>query len=494
MPEEKKIDRRKYIKYVGAGAVVAAAAAAIGYGVSELTKPPPPTPTTVVTTVPTVRTETLPGTTIVRTEEKTVVQTVTPTPTTRKLVVWWTVEYSPVEKATLLELIRKFEKETGISIEWTGYSSTDISRKLTAGIEAGVVPDITEVLSHEMCHLAYRGLLEDVSDIMDEIKGDLLSAALESVYLYNSKTGKRSYYAIPLNFYATYMHYWKDLLKKAGYDEPPTDWNGFWEAFKKAQDATGVPAIGWTLSDRAEFDTAWPWEVLMLAYDVRLLTPDGKLNITEENRKRMIDALEWLSNLYFSGYMPSGVIEWGDPDNNKAFQGKSIIMTMNGTLSIPRWLYENARDAYYNLTATCPWPNGPTGKETPTSYTIYPVIIPKGAKNVEEAKEFLKFLCKPENYLLYTKSMLGRFHPMYKSALEDPYFNDPKDPHITAATKYFKRSMVPVNWQMHPAYAKFVIEHKWHRMIGRVVVEKWTAEKAVDEALNDLKKTFEEFA
>jgi multiple sugar transport system substrate-binding protein len=284
------------------------------------------------------------------------------------------------------------------------------------------------------------------------------------------------------------------LLKKAGYDEPPTDWNGFWGSFKKAQDATGVPAIGWTLSDRAEFDTAWPWEVLMLAYDVRLLTSDGKLNITEENRKRMIDALEWLSNLYFSGYMPSGVIEWGDPDNNKAFQSKSIIMTMNGTLTIPRWLYENARDAYYNLTATCPWPNGPTGKETPTSYTVYPVIIPKGAKNVEEAKEFLKFLCKPENYLLYTKSMLGRFHPMYKSAMEDSYFNDPKDPHITVATKYFKRSMVPVNWQMHPAYAKFVIEHKWHRMIGRVVVEKWAAEKAVDEALNDLKKTFEEFA
>ena len=77
--EEKKMDRRKYIKYVGAGAVVAAAAAAIGYGVSELTKPPPPKPTTIVQTA--LKTETLPGTTIVRTEEKTVVTTV-PTVTT----------------------------------------------------------------------------------------------------------------------------------------------------------------------------------------------------------------------------------------------------------------------------------------------------------------------------------------------------------------------------------------------------------------------------
>jgi branched-chain amino acid transport system substrate-binding protein len=79
MSEEKKIDRRKYIKYVGAGAVVAAAAA-IGYGISELTKPPPPTPTTVVTTVPaptTIVTTAVKPTTVVTT-----IPTVTTVPTT----------------------------------------------------------------------------------------------------------------------------------------------------------------------------------------------------------------------------------------------------------------------------------------------------------------------------------------------------------------------------------------------------------------------------
>jgi len=70
---EEKIDRRKYIKYVGAGAVVAAAAAAIGYGVSELTKPPPPTPTTVVTTVP---------------APTTIVTTITTAPPVKKGFLW----------------------------------------------------------------------------------------------------------------------------------------------------------------------------------------------------------------------------------------------------------------------------------------------------------------------------------------------------------------------------------------------------------------------
>jgi peptide/nickel transport system substrate-binding protein len=76
--KEEKIDRRKYIKYVGAGAVVAAAAAAIGYGISELTKPPP-TPTTVVTTVPaptTIVTTAVKPTTVVTTVPTTVVTTV----------------------------------------------------------------------------------------------------------------------------------------------------------------------------------------------------------------------------------------------------------------------------------------------------------------------------------------------------------------------------------------------------------------------------------
>jgi len=83
--EEKKIDRRKYIKYVGAGAAVAAAAT-IGYGVSELTRPPPPTPTTVVTTVPaptTIVTTAPPPTTVVTTVPTVTTITTAPAITTR---------------------------------------------------------------------------------------------------------------------------------------------------------------------------------------------------------------------------------------------------------------------------------------------------------------------------------------------------------------------------------------------------------------------------
>ncbi|MEM3631123.1 MAG: hypothetical protein QXY18_06915, partial [Nitrososphaerota archaeon] len=136
---EEKMDRRKYIKYVGAGAVVAAAAAAIGYGVSELTRPPP-TPTTVVTTVPaptTVVTTAPPPTTIVTTVPTVTTVTTAPPVTTpgtvseravfaaRRLVETGAIPrgtrlkllHAAGSRAQLVPFIKEWEEKTGIGID-----------------------------------------------------------------------------------------------------------------------------------------------------------------------------------------------------------------------------------------------------------------------------------------------------------------------------------------------------------------------------------------
>jgi peptide/nickel transport system substrate-binding protein len=66
MTESTKMDRRKYLKYVG-GVILAGAAAAAGYGLYEYTKPPPTPPTTTIATTPTTTIATTPTTTIATT-------------------------------------------------------------------------------------------------------------------------------------------------------------------------------------------------------------------------------------------------------------------------------------------------------------------------------------------------------------------------------------------------------------------------------------------
>jgi len=107
------------------------------------------------------------------------------------------VEYSAEEKAALDAIVNDFQKETGIKVEWSGYSSTDLWAKVMAGIEAGNPPDVSQVLSHSLVLLADRGLLADVSDLIEKYKADMIPSGVEASYIWNSKTGKRSYHCIP---------------------------------------------------------------------------------------------------------------------------------------------------------------------------------------------------------------------------------------------------------------------------------------------------------
>jgi|GEM_PF-466463 len=152
MSEEKKIDRRKYIKYVGAGAAVAAAAA-IGYGVSELTRPPPPTPTTVVTTVPaptTIVTTTVKPTTIVTTVPTVTTVTTAPQfplpPKTVELINWdkpdWVTRLTGLEigeiPAHWIErwpFLRTYNVKLGTKAAIKGYELPDGWKKAVEGVK-----------------------------------------------------------------------------------------------------------------------------------------------------------------------------------------------------------------------------------------------------------------------------------------------------------------------------------------------------------------------
>ena len=58
-------------------------------------------------------------------------------------------------------------------------------------------------------------------------------------------------------------------------------------------------------------------------------------------------------------------------------------------------------------------------------------MIPKGAKNVEVAKDFLKYLIQPEVINEYLKAGLGRNVPAMTSIVKnDPWWNE--DPHRKA--------------------------------------------------------------
>jgi hypothetical protein len=117
--------------------------------------------------------------------------------------------------------------------------------------------------------------------------------------------------------------------------------------------------------------------------------------------------------------VPPGVFSWNDADDNNAFHQKLILMDFDGTLSTELAMYSD-KQVYYHEMVTRGLPNGNDGKPVPAQLGVGGGFIPKGAKNVEVAKDFLKYL----------KGGLGRWLPVVPSMVKsDPFWLDPSDPH-----------------------------------------------------------------
>src|SRR5260370_42469063 len=103
---------------------------------------------------------------------------------------------------------------------------------------------------------------------------------------------------------------------------------------------------------------------------------------------------------------------------------------------------------------------GNDGKEVPSPMPIFGALIPKGAKNVTVAKEFLKYAVQPTVLNDYLKGGLGRWAvPLPEIAKSDPFWFK-EDPHRTAyAGETLLSPTVPLYEAFTPAMAEVSAEH-----------------------------------
>jgi multiple sugar transport system substrate-binding protein len=134
-------------------------------------------------------------------------------------------------------------------------------------------------------------------------------------------------------------------------------------------------------------------------------------------RKAAIEALTYPPTAYKEGFVPPGAINWNDADDNNAFHAKQIVMDIERSLSTEVAIIKNQQD--YNDIVTMPLPLGNDGKPVPVEQGSLCGLIPKGAKKVEVAKDFLKYLIQPKVLNELLKTGLGRNLPAMPAIVKD---------------------------------------------------------------------------
>lgn len=418
-----------------------------------------------------------------------------------KLVVWWNKGYYKEEDEGMQKVAADFARENNVDVEITFTIQDDLGPKIISALIARRVPDVAFCFFTDWMiapKFAWDGKLADVSDLIAELKPRYLESHLKTGWLFNKTENKWSYYSVPIEAQALGTHYWKDIVKDAGLDPDPKKipmtWKEHWAFWKKVQDTLRKkdPAkygklygIGMTESSRAT-DTFYNFEQYLLAFRGEIISADGKVVANEaKNREAIVKTLSFFTSIYTEGYVPTDALTWTDGDNNANFHNKTVVMTPNPSISIPGALFFTNKDAYYNKIGTILQPAAPDGKGYPYLVSVKPIIIPKDSKEQSLAKKFIKYVLETKRFTEYVKASNGRWFPSFKDVGADPFFHDPKDPHIPVVTNQFlKHETRPFNYSFHPAYSQVYTENVWGKAISRVVAEKWSNEQAVDEAVN----------
>ena len=169
--------------------------------------------------------------------------------------------------------------------------------------------------------------------------------------------------------------------------------------------------------------------------------------------------------------------------HNNAFHAKQMIMDLDGTISTELALYHRKEEYDDIVTMGLPLDDG--GGPIPSQLAIDGAFIAKNAKNVEVAKDFLKYVIQPKVVNEYLKAGLGRALPaMPELGKNDPFWLDPKDPHRSA---YARQGMldptVAVYPIFNPGYAEADSQQIWGTAEADVIRDGMTVQAAAEKAL-----------
>jgi multiple sugar transport system substrate-binding protein len=432
----------------------------------------------------------------------------------RRVVVWWNRGYYKEEDEAMIRIAREFQQARNVEVDISFTIQEDLLKKIIAAIQARRVPDVAFCFYNDwevVPNYAWQDRLAETTDLINELRPRYDEKMLQVAYVYNNVARKRAYYGVPIESQTMHSHYWRDLVKEAGFpDDPdriPLKWEEHWEFWKRVQDALRrkdparygkLYGIGMTESSRGS-DTLYNFEMALLSFGGALLSEEGKVVADEpKNRAAIVKTLQWFADLYNSGYVPPDAINWSDGDNNANFHAKSIVMTPNPSLSIPAHWFFNGPENYFYKMATVEWPDNPGGGKPTYMIAVKTIIIPKDARAPDLAKEFIKFVLEPNRFAEYIKGANGRWFPAFKDVQKDPFFargqagrGGPVDYHIPVATRIYTERPTKVfdHWK-HPAKSQEYAENIWGKAMTRTNVDKWPAEKAADEAINRLKTIF----
>jgi multiple sugar transport system substrate-binding protein len=418
-------------------------------------------------------------------------------------VCWLNQGFIPQEDEGMRQVCDDYMKASGNILDYSIMPFMAQNQKTISALTSGDVPDLVfmDAPSTILPQNAWDDKLVDVSDVVSQYESQLSETAKICSTFYNKATKKRSYYLCPIKQGATPFHIWGDLVEKAGFkmSDAPKTWDAFWTFFKQMQAPLRAKGMRKAYALGLQITTVGPNDgnnvfthFLIANGGEGIITSDGKLHTDDPKvREAAIKSIEFMTNMYKEGVVPPEALSWNDADDNNGFHEKLFLMDFDGTLSTELAMIKDKQAFYHDMVTMAP-PNKNDGTPMKTQVNAGGGFIPKGAKNIEVAKDFMKYFMQPKVMNANLKAGLGRWVPAVPQLVKDDPFWLQSD--MPCLKPYVQEAVInptlPVFEGYSPAWGQANAEQLWCQAHDAVIKNGVKLADAVDKAFKRCEEIF----
>jgi multiple sugar transport system substrate-binding protein len=375
----------------------------------------------------------------------------------RDLSLLTAVNYAPSSDVKLADLGKRFGKAAGVNVRVDHIQSVQMPAKLSAEMVARSGHDIVSLEMH------YPWLFQPGLADLSDLSGDLARKHGEWFpFLKEHAQVRGQWLGVPYLFSSFPGSHRIDLFEKVG-ERPPDTWEDLLRAGRKLK-KLGNP-VGFAISQTT--DSVTTLYSILWCYGAKDVAPDGKTIAI--NSKETEAAIDYVRTLYTDAMDPA-VLSWiHNPISH-------YVVAKEKKLPVAE------------QTGFHPSPAGPAGRHTvgvPRSLGIW-----KFSKNVEVAREFLKWFFEPAQYHEWVMSGDNYNHPVWRDMENHPVWDiDPKYKPLKSVVQYSHL----YGWPAPPDERIQLITNSYviPNMFARVVTNAAKPREAMLWAENEIKGMFD---
>ncbi|MEW1586890.1 extracellular solute-binding protein [Micromonospora vinacea] len=285
-------------------------------------------------------------------------------------------------------LLKKCGTSAGVSVERTGYDTTDLTNKALLAAQQGNSPDVLIVDNPVISTLAEAGALTTTDDNKLDV------SAMEKNLLGAGQSGGKTY-GVPIGANTLALYYNKDLLTAAGVDPAAvTDWTSLTAALTKVK-AKGKKGITFSAigTEEGSFQfLPWFW--------------GSGAQLTSLDSPQAVSALTLWTDWLKQGHAPNSVINNTQTTSWQEFATGTYAFAENGT-----WQLANAEKLgfSYGTIAIPASAGGPA--PAPTGGEFVSIPVQKNTGRYETSQKLVACLTNADN-LLTTDTTLSYVAPV----------------------------------------------------------------------------------